>query len=68
MILFSKFQYKLEMENKIEENYKFQLCGKIASQVKMVKIIRPNVGFQLDELVDSVEKDMATRGLHHASD
>lgn len=56
------------MHGLVKEKIQFQLCGKIASQVKMVKIIRPNVGFQLDELVDSVEKDMATRGLHHASD
>lgn len=37
--------------------------GSLASQVDVVRITRPRAGFQLDELVDLIQKDLLERGV-----
>jgi hypothetical protein len=41
----------------------FGQCGRIASQVALVSVTRPNHGFKLNELVDAIEVDLVARGL-----
>ena len=49
-----------------QEKAHFGRCGRIASQISLVSIMRPNDGFQLDQLVDLIEGDLKQRGLFHA--
>ena len=44
----------------------FGRCGRVASQIMLVNIKRPNEGFQLDALVDLIEADFMARGLSNA--
>lgn len=46
-----------------KENSYFNQCGRIASQVALVNIMRPQDGFKLDNLVDLIEADVQTRGV-----
>ena len=41
-------------------------CGRIASQIALVTIKRPDTGFQLDKLVDLIESDLHAKGYLHA--
>ena len=51
-----------------QEKAHFGRCGRIASQISLVSILRPNDGFQLDKLVDLIEGDLKQRGLVHAGE
>ncbi len=47
-------------------NAHFKQCGIIASQVDVVSVIRPNHGFHLNELMNTIKADLHQRGLSHA--
>lgn len=49
-----------------KERGHFKRCAQLAGKIGLVRINRPNDGFKLDELVDLIEQDLTTRGLHHA--
>ncbi len=51
-----------------QETRHFERCGRIASQIALVSIKRPNHGFKLDELVDLIEGDLTHRGLVNAGE
>jgi len=40
-----------------------QLCGRIAGEVHMARITRPDHGFQLDALVERIQDDLEKQGL-----
>ncbi|MDF1646830.1 MAG: hypothetical protein P1U61_07630 [Legionellaceae bacterium] len=55
-----RYQY-LKGFDKVKAHLK--QTGTLASRVSVVRITRPKAGFQLDELVNLVETDLAARGL-----
>ena len=51
-----------------KDKFHFGRCGRIANQITLVSIMRPNDGFQLDTLVDLIEADLMARGLSNAGE
>ncbi|OGT36452.1 MAG: hypothetical protein A3F11_11715 [Gammaproteobacteria bacterium RIFCSPHIGHO2_12_FULL_37_14] len=55
--------YRLNyLKNIVQESVTLQQCGFIANRVGLVKISRPESGFSLDKLVNSIEGDLINRG------
>ena len=54
---------KSYLKGMLKEKSYFKQCGKIASQISLVNIVRPQDGFKLDTLVDLIEADVKDRGL-----
>lgn len=56
---------KAYLKGLAKDSNNFSQCAQIAGQVAVVRVTRPNEGFKLDQLVDLIEQDLQSRGLHH---